>query len=120
MLGWAMSGLVMFGVGKKLRNYDLEVYGIRIAIAADQFANVFAAGFPDETISARVGRAVNSRRPKPIAKVLNVVINTIAWFDPNHTVASIEWDEKFDQRYEPWPFQEWSQRELDAKRIQGR
>lgn len=115
----ALFGLLINWLASLANHYDLSVYGIRIALSADQLANTFAAGFPDETLSARVGRAMASGKPKTIAKILNPFINAVS-FDPDHTKNAIEHDEKFNQRYEPWPWSYWSERELYEKRKMGR
>jgi hypothetical protein len=57
----------------KIRNYF-----VRLLIGIDQFANVIAGGWPDETISSRCGRRFRSHWWWTwLGKVLN-------WIDPNH------------------------------------
>ena len=115
LLFWALVGLLMHWLGDRLGNKALKTYGIAIAIGCDQLGNGFAAGFPDETISSRLGRALVSGRPKLIAKVLSRIVNAIFFWEENHVVEAIEHAENFDRRYEPWPWSEWTKEELEAK-----
>lgn len=104
LLGWALIGLVLAGLGYLVRHQELERYGMFIAIGADQMGNVYAAGFPDETISSRVGRAVVSGHPRIIARFLHRLLKAIFFWQNDHAVESIEHSEEFDKRYEPWPW----------------
>lgn len=115
LLFWALFGLLLHSIGRLFKNKELETYGIRVALGADQMGNGFAAGFPDETISSRVGRAIATGRPKAVARFLKVAINGIFFWEENHVIDAIEHDEEFDKRYEPWPWTDWSPRELGKK-----
>lgn len=120
LLSWALAGSVLTLIGELFNFFELKVYGIRLMIAADQMGNGFAAGFPDETISSRVGRAIHTGKPKMIARFLAVVVNAIFFWQKNHVLESIEYDEFFDDKYEPWPWSVWTKEELEAKKKRGR
>lgn len=97
-------GFFCFLIGK-LFSDKLRKYGFNMLLSVDQNANVVLMGFPDETISSRVGRAVASGRPKwyirIFAPILNLAFKVIAG-DKNHAIESIEHDENFNDRAELW------------------
>jgi hypothetical protein len=92
----------MAALGYLIKHQELERYGMFIAIGADQMGNVYAAGFPDETISSRVGRAVVSGRPRLIARFLHRFLKVLFFWQKDHAVESIEHSEMFNSRHEPW------------------
>lgn len=104
LLLWAILGLLMAGLGYLVRSQELQRYGMFIAIGADQMGNVYAAGFPDETISSRVGRAMASGKPYLIARFLWALLKVLFFWQKDHAIESIEHDERFDELYEPWPW----------------
>lgn len=77
----------------------------RLLLAIDQLANAILLGFPDESISGRVGRAIASGRPKdwvrPIRDILDYVFLKL-FNDPDHCNTSQEPEERFEERYEIW------------------
>ena len=77
-------------------------YFLNVAIGLDQFANTWAGGCPDETISSRLGRIKEAHGGKipwtrPLAKVIDWGLNGI---DKNHSIDAIEHDEKGEIRRE--------------------
>ena len=61
-------------------------YILNLLIAFDQLINTIFFGNPDETISSRVGRKYpNSSFAR--------FINAIFFWQKNHVIESIEWDE---------------------------
>lgn len=73
------------------------MYWFNILISIDQFVNVFPfLGDPDETISARIGRAIKSGRPRFFVKPLWKIVDAIAYLlagEKNHCFKSIEPEE---------------------------
>jgi len=69
------------------------LYFYNILTAIDQFANVLLLGSPDETISSRLGRAMQSGKPKwfvrPIAFVVNLFFR-LFFKQKNHVLEYIE------------------------------
>ncbi len=62
-------------------------YLFRVGIAFDQLCNTLTGGYPDETVSSRLGKNQgNSRLAAVLCKVLD-------WFDPGHCQDAIEDDE---------------------------
>lgn len=55
-------------------------------IAIDQFVNVAFGGYPDETLSSRMGKRPKCKVCRFICRLLNII-------DPNHCQKSIEMDE---------------------------
>lgn len=124
LIGLAAFGGLLYLCGTLIRFYPLEVFGIRIALAVDQLGNVLAGGFPDETISARTGRAYMSEQNH--CWTATIIYHFLTWVglkfagQEDHSVESIEWDEEFDCRYEPWPWSKFTKEQLAAKRKRGR
>jgi hypothetical protein len=84
-------------------SFSLYNYGYRIALSVDQTFNVFLLGFPDESISGRVGRAIQTGKPKSGVVTLGKVIDWIflVFFnDENHVRNSVEPEDDFGSRYE--------------------
>ena len=117
---WALGGLALSGLGKLVDWFELEVMGWNIALGADQMGNVFAAGFPDETISSRTGRAIRTGRPTRTARILKFVINSIFFWQDDHVDEAVEREKEFNSRFEIWPWSHWTKEELAEKRKKGR
>jgi hypothetical protein len=66
-------------------------YLINVLVSLDQLLNVLIGGYPDETISSRVGR--NAAAGKKWALIAEKVINALFWFDPNHCRDAVELEE---------------------------
>lgn len=69
----------------------MKRYIWNVLISIDQLINTLLGGFPDETLSSRMGkRVVKNNCPvcKFICKILNI-------FEKDHCVKSIEEDEGF-------------------------
>lgn len=67
----------------------MKRYLVNLAISLDQLANTILAGYPDETMSSRMGKKIRDNECllcKGVCKVLN-------WIDPGHCKDSIEHDE---------------------------
>ena len=98
-----LIGGLFAALGAALGSYSLYTYGFRIALSVDQTFNVFLLGFPDESISGRVGRAVESGKPKPgvatLAKVIDWIF-LVFFNDEDHVRNSIEAEDDFGSRYE--------------------
>ena len=67
----------------------IKKYFLNILISLDQLLNTFIGGDPDETISSRCGKIINSCK---LCKGLCFILDKI---DPKHCKDSIEWDEGF-------------------------
>jgi len=65
-------------------------YFWRVLLAIDQLGNTLIGGSEDETISSRMGKAVEGRKNCKICYLLCWVLN---WIDPNHCQKAIERDE---------------------------
>jgi hypothetical protein len=63
-------------------------WGMRLAVAIDQLANVLALGDPDETISSRAEKA--RRKGKRWGCVLCALLDRL---DPGHCARAVELDE---------------------------
>ena len=68
-------------------------YWLRVLVALDQLLNVVLLnGSEDHTISGRVGyKAMTTKKRRWL--ILEKVINTLFWFQPNHCRLNIEHDE---------------------------
>ena len=67
-------------------------YFERIALAWDQLINAhLPGGDEDETISSRMGKALEAKKNCWICKVLCRMLH---WIDPNHCQDAIERDER--------------------------
>lgn len=67
----------------------MKTYLYNILIAIDQLCNAILGGYPDETMSSRMGKHVakgDSRFCHLICKLLNII-------DKNHCIDAIEKDE---------------------------
>ena len=71
-----------------------ESYFVRILISIDQFFNTLTGGDEDETISSRMGKAVEDKKNCWLCQTLCSVLH---WIDPNHCQKSIERDEGLDR-----------------------
>lgn len=106
LLFWALFGIALSKIGLVIGNENFFLYGRRIALSADQMANTFAAGFQDETLSSRLGRAKISGRPTPFAQFLIALVNGIFFWEKDHVVEAIEEDKDFVTDKELWPWHE--------------
>lgn len=61
-----------------------------LLISIDQLANTLLGGFPDETISSRMGKKIRDNEACPVCIFLCKLLNII---DPGHCEKSIEDDE---------------------------
>ncbi|WP_394137420.1 hypothetical protein [Cytobacillus oceanisediminis] len=66
-------------------------YFWNLLISLDQLANTLLGGFPDETISSRMGKRVRKKNC-PVCKVICRILDL---FDKDHCEKSIEEDEGF-------------------------
>lgn len=71
-------------------------YFYNLALSFDQFINAVLLGDPDESISARTGRAMSSTRPKwwvpYLAKHVDWIFLTF-FGEKNHVANAIEYEE---------------------------
>lgn len=82
-----------------------QVFIARLLLSVDQLVNVLLLGFPDETLSGRLGRAHQSGKPKWYAKYLRLIVDKLAIIisgERDHCVNAIEPEDRFDQRRELW------------------
>ena len=63
----------------------MKNYTRRVLIAFDQLVNALCKGYPDETISARAWRLKDQSK---FWMVMEMVIDGIFFFDPNHCYES--------------------------------
>jgi len=73
----------------------IKRYVVNLLLAIDQLGNALLAGFPDETISSRLGKLKVRKGgvipwSRPISKLVDMGLD---WIDPNHTIDAIEYDE---------------------------
>ena len=68
-------------------------YWLRLLVSIDQFFNVLLLnGSEDHTISGRVGyKAMTTKKRRWL--ILEKIINTLFWSQPNHCRRNIEYDE---------------------------
>lgn len=103
-------GAFIYLCGKLTKNEKRKQYGYQLALSADQNANAILMGFPDETISSRIGRAVFvHKKPKKFVKYLmHPLVDTLALLfdDKNHCEKAIEHSEEFHLREEVWEWYE--------------
>jgi len=59
----------------------MKTYLFNILLGFDQFINTLAAGYPDETISARAYRLRNKTKAWEVA---HTTINILFFFQPSH------------------------------------
>lgn len=90
-------GLIYFGLlnllGVIIRSPELRHWSMRCLIAPDQWWNAALLGEEDETVSSRLGRAINSGRPKRGAKCLAHFVNGVFYLaagQKNHCIGAIE------------------------------
>jgi hypothetical protein len=106
MVGELILGAIMYAIGKWCKIKQLEAHGKELAIAVDQYMNVVWLGNPDETISSRTGRAIESGKPKWYIKyLLHPFVDWAARVfgdGPNHCLNAIEYDEHMENQYEVW------------------
>lgn len=70
----------------------MKQYFWNILISIDQLANTFLGGFPDETISSRMGKHIRVNTECSVCRFLCKLLDII---DPGHCEKSIEEDEGF-------------------------
>lgn len=68
----------------------IKRYFFRLFVSLDQLANTILGGYPDETMSSRMGKKLAQKRNCPICTVICRWLNYI---DPEHCAESIEYDE---------------------------
>lgn len=87
----------------------LSQYIYNLALAHIQLLNVYLGGDPDGSISARLGYAMKTGRPKfwvlPLA-LLNDVIHYQLSGEINHSENAIEPDETYDKEVWHWYHEE--------------
>jgi len=64
-------------------------YFVNVLIGFDQLLNAIFGGYPDETISSRIGKHV----VKNDSRVCNILSNLLNLVDKNHCIDAIEKDE---------------------------
>jgi len=80
-------------------------YLFRLLLGIDQMANVVMVGFPDESISGRLGRAHLTGKPKWFARRGRIVVDWIflsIFGERDHCVNAIEPEDNFHDRPEFW------------------
>ena len=65
-------------------------YFMRVLLAIDQLGNTLIGGDEDETISSRMGKALEKKEDCWICRTLCRMLH---WIDPHHCRDSIERDE---------------------------
>lgn len=83
------------------------MYGFRVLLAFDQLINCTLFGFPDESISGRLGRANSTpgENPKWFAKYGMIVVDNIfdlLFEEKNHCMNAKEPEDSFHIRPELW------------------
>lgn len=82
-----------------------QMYFFRVFLGFDQMLNVFLFGFPDESISGRLGRSHIAGKPKWFARYGKIVVDWLfltLFNERNHCLNAMEPEEKFEQRPELW------------------
>jgi len=69
---------------------SLKKYLFNLLISIDQLVNTILGGFPDETMSSRMGKKIDQKRN---CKICHVICRWLNYVDPNHCINSIEEDE---------------------------
>ena len=89
--------LVYFGlwalIGRLIGSKSMVHYGVRCMVGVDQVWNAALRGEEDETVSSRLGRALQSGRAKWWAKCFAMVVNgffRVVAGQKNHCIESIE------------------------------
>jgi hypothetical protein len=72
------------------RGENVKQYFWNILISIDQFFNTLFGGYPDETISSRLGKHLVKHDKCPFCRMLCKFLNL---FQKDHCVKSIEYDE---------------------------
>lgn len=72
---------------------NMKRYIWNLLIAIDQLANTLLGGFPDETISSRMGKQIARKEDKCF--LCKYICRFLDIFDKNHCAKSIEKDEGF-------------------------
>lgn len=86
-----------------LENKYLQ-YILNLALGIDQLINVFLLGDPDDSLSARLGRAYNSPRyiwVKPFANLVNWIFKA-CFKQPDHVFKAIEHEELLQKELWSW------------------
>lgn len=76
-----------------MRRGWITQYVINMAMAVDQFASTVLAGHPDDTISQRLGRALESGNPHWVAKHSATLVDLLAlilFSEKNHCLESLK------------------------------
>jgi hypothetical protein len=68
----------------------MRTYIWNLLISIDQLFNTLFGGYPDETISSRMGKKLVKKESCPVCKFLCFLLNLV---DKNHCIDSIENDE---------------------------
>jgi hypothetical protein len=107
MLVQLVFGAVFAAIGTLFGSLSLFIYGYRIALSVDQLLNTLLLGFPDESISGRVGRAIETGRPRAGIREFGATLDWLFDFffgDKDHVQESIEREEGFNNRFEELKF----------------
>ncbi len=75
----------MVGVKKAVARYFWN-----LLISVDQLFNTILGGYPDETMSSRMGKRLVKKKDCALCAFLCRLLN---YLDENHCVDAIEWDE---------------------------
>ncbi len=67
----------------------VKTYLWNLLISVDQLFNTILGGYPDETMSSRMGK----RLAKKDCTLCTVLCRLLGYIDENHCKESIEWDE---------------------------
>jgi len=65
-------------------------YAWNLLISVDQLFNTVLGGYPDETMSSRMGKRLVTKKDCVVCVVL---CRLLGYIDENHCKESIEWDE---------------------------
>ena len=92
-------------VGDKLPAWGMYIF--RLSLAFDQLINCLMLGFPDESVSGRLGRANSTpgETPKWFAKYGMIVVDYIFMIiceEKNHCMNAREPEDSFGSRPELW------------------
>jgi hypothetical protein len=68
----------------------MRTYIWNLLISIDQLFNTLFGGYPDETISSRMGKKLVKKESCPVCNFLCFLLNLV---DKNHCIDSIENDE---------------------------
>jgi len=120
IFGYLAFGWIIPGFPRKVWRITL----FRVLLALDQLGNVLPIpyigfGFPDESWSGRAGRALATGRQhfwvKSFCKTLDYVFEKLVG-EKEHCKNSIEPDERFNERFELFPWYKLTDEEKELKR----